>query len=327
MSFEIQNGASTCGLASLRYAFSLLGAGLRRNRELEEGDVRALMKKSSWCVFRDGTDEHNLKRAAAKLGMVMTFRRFYARDADQVIEELRRATGEGHPCIVCVHDDDDAFFHWICVAGFSGNWALVFDPSTLDEGDYSESTYWLADNDGDADFSPGLMKVSRLAAWIDTTNEMAEEIEDEYGGEHHLFLELSVASARRGDFVPGMADEALLRRMRLDLDLASSFDQYIDDLRDVFGTPRWNGGSKGEPAHRFIDKNRARIDELFSRWTLKEFCSRDDMEQEIENLLAITRCYGFTVTSGEETRAWANLAFYLGWWAAECSYEVGKFEG
>lgn len=56
------------------------------------------------------------------------------------MEDLHRATNQNHPCIVCVHDNNDPFFHWICVGGFSGDWALVFDPSTLDESNYSEST-------------------------------------------------------------------------------------------------------------------------------------------------------------------------------------------
>lgn len=84
MSFECQEGASTCGLASLKYAFSLLGAGLRRNRELEEDDVRTRMGKSAWRVFREGTgeDELTVRRAADKLVLVIKFRRYHERDAD-----------------------------------------------------------------------------------------------------------------------------------------------------------------------------------------------------------------------------------------------------
>jgi hypothetical protein len=255
----------------------------------------------------------------------MKVRRYRERNAGHVIEELRRATGEGHPCIVCVHDDDDAFFHWICVAGFSGDWALVFDPATLDD-DMNESTYWTADNDSEVEYSPGLMKVSRLKAWVDSSDDLAEEIEEDCGGEHHLFLEVAVAADRRREFVPGMADEALVRRMRRDLDLAISFDQYIDDLRDAFGVPPWDGGIDREPAHEFIERNRHRIEELFATWTMKDCCPQQVIDEEIENLLAITRCYRFSVSRSAEAQAWANFAFYLGWFAAEASYDVGKFE-
>jgi hypothetical protein len=325
MSFEVQEGASTCGIASLRYAFSLLGAGFRRNEELEEDDVRRRIGKNSWKVFHEGVQEEELKRGAAKLGLTMRIHRVYKRDPDGVIERLREATQNGHPCIVCVHDDDELFFHWICVAGFSGDWALVFDPATLDD-DMSEATYWLADDDHTVDFAPGLMKVSRLRAWIDTTDDHQEEIDEEYGGEHHTFLEVAVAAERRREFVPGMADEGLVRRMRRDLDLAISFDQYIDDLKDIFGVPAWNGEASGTPAWRWLEKNRDRIDDLFSTWTLSDACERSVIDEEFENLLAITRCYGFRARDGEDERVWANLAFYLGWFACSAAYDVEKFE-
>lgn len=111
MSFECQDGASTCGLASLKYAFSLLGAGVRRNREVEEDDVRRLAGKGGWRVLWEGVDEDEL--------------------------------------------DDDM----------------------------SESTYWLADEDGD--LAPGLvlMKEARLRAWIDATEELEDEIREDHGGE------------------------------------------------------------------------------------------------------------------------------------------------
>ncbi len=326
MSFETQEGSSTCGLASLRFAFSLLGAGLRRNRELEEQDVRACAKKSAWRVLREGMSENDLRRAGKRLGLTVTFRRFLKRSPKDVIDALRTATSNGHPCIVCVHDDDDAFFHWIVVAGFSGEWTIVFDPSTLDEGEYSESTYWLADDSGNAKYAPGLMKVSRLAAWIDTTNELAGEIDADHGGEHHLFLEVAVAPDRRSEFVPGLPDEGLIRRMRYDLDLARHFDQYIDDLRDIFGRAPWSGEEGRVPAHEFLERNRGRIDDLFATWTLREFCSAADLNGELENLIAICRCYRFSVPRNDEARVWSHLSFYLGWRAAELSYAVGKFE-
>jgi hypothetical protein len=324
MSFEVQGGSSTCGLASLRYAFSLLGAGLRRNRELEEDDLRILARKSSWKVFQEGTCEDDLRRAANKLGLMVRVRRFYKRDPDAVLEQMRVATEKGHPCIVCVHDDDDAFFHWIVVASVSEDWAVVFDPATTDA-DLSESTYWLADTD--ADLCPGLMRISRLKAWIDTPADLQDEIVETYGGEHHCFLEVSVAPDRRREFTPGMIDEETLRLMRCDNDLAASFDQYIDDLRDIFGAPPWNGaGQDREPAHRFIERNRGRIDKLLSTWVLSEFCSRDDLDLELQNLVAISRSYRFSVAKGDEEHTWANLTFYLGWWAATCAHRVEKFE-
>jgi hypothetical protein len=169
------------------------------------------------------------------------------------------------------------------------------------------------------------MKVSRLASWIDTTDELAGEIDNDHGGEHHLFLEVAVAPDRRSEFVPGLPDEGLIRRMRHDLDLARHFDQYIDDLRDIFGTPPWRGGADREPARTFLERTRSRIDELFTTWTLREFCSPADLNREFENLVAITRCYGFSVPRDEEARIWSHLAFYLGWWASERSYRVGRF--
>lgn len=327
VSFETQERPWSCGLAALRYCCSLLGSGLRHNRELQEDDIRRRAAKSRWRVFRDGMSEEDLRRAGNRLGLRLRFHRFFERSPARVIDELRRATRRHHPCLVCVHDDSDAFFHWICVARFTRDWAIVFDPATLDEGEYSEATYWLADNSGNAAYSPGLMKISRLAAWIDTTEELSGEIENEHGGEHHLFIEVSVAPERRGRFVPGFPNEALVRRMRRHLDLARSFDRYIDDLRDIFGRPSWNRTKGRMPAHVLLERQRPSIHELFATWTLREYCSPADLKCELENLIAITRCYRFSVPRRGAAEAWRHLAFYLGWWAAEQSNEVGDFAG
>lgn len=321
MSFEQQQTGWSCGLAALKYAYSLLGGGLRHNEEIDEQHIRIKARKSRWRVFRDGTSEDDIVRAAKKLGLTGRIRRYRKRDPVGVLAAVRAATKRGHVVIACVYAEDEPFFHWMVVASVRGARAIVFDPAVADAG-MDERSYWLADPSGD--YVPGLMKTKRLQKWLDPGDHLAEEVAEEYG-EQHMFIEVSIAPRHRERFVSGMVDEALVRRMRRDLDVAASFDEYIDDLRDIFGHRDVRRASVGEPAYRFLRRQRERLVELTRSWVLPAACDEATVRRELENLEAICRCYRFVVRKGEEQAAFSQIGFWLGWTSATCAYGVEKF--
>lgn len=321
MSFEVQETGWSCGLAALKFAHSLLGGGLRRDEELTEANVRTKAGLSRWRVFVDGTSEYAIKRAAGRLGLTARFRRYTRRAPARALADIKAATRRGHVAIVCVSSDDTVFFHWMVVAGFSGGKALVFDPAVTDHGQPS-ATYWLADPTGA--YVPGLMAEARLQQWLDPGEDLEQEAAEVYG-EQHMFVEIGVDPRYRDRFVPGMVDEKLVRQMRKDLDLAASFDDYIDALRICFGPPAWRPRAGDELASRFLRRHRATLAGLVRAAVSLDACGVATVEQELDNITAICRAYRFVVRRGQEPEVLAALALHLGWVTATATYEVEKF--
>lgn len=321
MSFEQQETGWSCGLAALKYAHSLLGGGLRRNEELSETSIRKKAHLSKWRVFVDGTSEFAIRRAAATLGLTAVFRRYRRHAPARVLEDVKKATRRGRIAIACVHFDRKLFAHWVVVAGVKGDKALVFDPGVTDHGE-SRKVYWLSDPDGD--YVPGLMAVDRLRDYLDPGEDHVDEALEEFG-EVHMFLELAVDPRHHARFVRGMVDEDLLRRMRKDMDLASSFDTYMDDLKTMFCTRPARLGKGDELAHQFLSRNRRRMIQLVKEWVAPSACDEVTVQCELENIAALCRCYRFVVAKGTERAVLARLSFWLGWTAATAAYEVERF--
>ena len=321
MSFEQQETGWSCGLAALKYAHSLLGGGLRRDGEVSEAGVRTKAGLSRWRVFVDGTSEFAIRRAAARLGLTTRLRRYTRRAPDRVLDDVKAATTRGRVVIACVSSDDTVFFHWMVVAGFSGGKAIVFDPAVTDLGQPS-SMYWLADPSGE--LVPGLMAEERLQQWLDPGDDLAEEAEETYG-EQHMFIEVGIDRRHQERFVPGMVNEALVRQMRKDLDLAVSFDEYIDALRICFGPPPRRPRATEELASRFLTRHRSTLAGLVRAAVSSDACNAATVEQELENLEAICSAYRFVVRRDQEAEILAALALHLGWTAATATYQVEKF--
>jgi hypothetical protein len=322
MSFEQQEKIYSCGLAALKFAHSLLGGGLRRDHEVTETSIRIKARLSKWRVFVDGTSEYAIRRAAAQLGLTARFRRYAHRAPERVLSAVKAATKRGRVVIACVHFDSTPFAHWVVVAGFSGRAnAVVFDPGGTDHGEARE-IYWPADPDGD--YVPGLMAVERLRDYLDPGDHQIEEVKESFG-EVHMFVEIGVAPNHRSRFVPGMVDEGLVRRMRKDLDLAASFDEYIDDLKLIFGPSSWRGTSGGERAHQFLRRHRERLVKLVTSRVASSACDEATVRLELENITEICRCYHFRIRKGQESAVLEGLSFWLGWLAATAAYEVEKY--
>lgn len=233
-----------------------------------------------------------------------------------VIADIRKATAKGHTALVCWHGDDDNFFsHWVCVAGFTGGGRVIlFDPNLTDV-DLDPPAFSYIDED----YAPSFMSLARFRAWLVPDEEL-----DDDGDPYHFFMELWPAEDSRDRFVKGMVTEELLQEMRRDDELITCFDEYIDDLRDIFGVPSTIEG--GERACEFLERHRNEILATVGRWTLADCVPRSYYEREIKSVLALTRCYEFRVEPGKEAEVMRDLGFYLGWRACEYTFEVGRYE-
>jgi hypothetical protein len=307
MSFEEQAKSHTCGLASLRYALSLLGIGLRGAAEVSETDIGGLIGKG-WLHARvAGYSEHELARAASRLGLSVRRRRW--RDAPAAaVRSLRSATAKGHPCIVSVHDDDNPHFHWMCVAGFvSPDRAVVLDPSALDDGRYDFRRL-----DSGESTVVGLMSASRLQAWL-TPTDRGESGEDQF------FLELSPASPR---FAARFTwHDGLTRVMTQHEHFAPNFDEYVDEMRTAFPGP---GRLR---AADLLDDVRAEVIREATQWVAVPAREATSLfSRELDAWTAVAKAYDLRVGPGREPYAVATLTGLLGWRAAEYMYDAGRYE-
>ncbi|MDZ4180668.1 MAG: hypothetical protein U1E29_15795, partial [Coriobacteriia bacterium] len=283
MSFELQETRGSCGTASLRYALSLLGIGLVAGAELDEADVRAVLGKNRWRQLRDGTSEDEIRDAARGLGLEVAFHHYKVHSSAQFIADLRHATGRHHPCVVSFHGDDEDHFHWVCVGGFDGADVLLFDPSLLDEGKVPAAQFGPVDPEGE--HAPARMSVRRLEEWTTASDPV------EPGEDYHFFMEFWPAADYEDRFVPGGVTGDLLDEMREDDELFRCFDEYIDDLRTMFGPPAATSG--GRSAHEFLLDHERRLLGLARDWTLAE--QRPFYDRELRSLLAMTKAYDFRV--------------------------------
>jgi hypothetical protein len=311
MSFELQQ-VNHCGVASLQYALSLFGIGWRNGQQVDLRHVRRIFRKTWFCVFRNGVTEHQIAGAAKRVGLSVKFHSYEREEPDRVIADMNRATEQQHVVLTTWHDGEKCHFHWVCVAGFGKNGrVLLLDPALIDD-DMPPRTLTVLDEE--YEHSPGFMSLARFRAWITPD----EDPEDD---SHHFFMELWPAADHAEDFVPGMVDEHLFDAMKKDPELMTEFDEYMDDLRTIFDV-----GGEGTPAHEYLTANRAMLLELVDRWTLSDCCPTKYYRQEIDSLIALTRCYGFCVPAGADAKVLSDLAFYLGWRACEYSHEVGRYE-
>lgn len=314
MSFELQQ-PNHCGVASLRYALSLLGVGFKKGEELDLTDVRRLFDKTRWEVFRDGVTEKQIAKAARRIGLESSFHAYGEKEEpDRVIEDMKAAIAKGHVCLATWHEEDDRHFHWVCVAGFTGcDRVLLLDPLLLDD-DLPDDKFTVLDED--YEHAPGFMSLKRFRAWITPDEDPGDD-------EYHFFMEVWPTDEALSEFrfVPGLADEALFHAMGKDPELITDFDEYIDDLRTIFDV-----GSHGTPACEYLERNRPELLELVDRWTLSDYCPKEYYRREIDSLIALTRCYRFCVPAGKEMSVMGDLAFYLGWRACEYSYDVGRYD-
>jgi hypothetical protein len=305
MSFELQ-GNATCGLDALRYALSLFGMGMWHGRELTLKQMRRFFGK------RNTVDEHRITEVAEALGLRVVPHAYPVTNPDGVLADLEEATRKQHVCIVSWHDEDENDFHWVCVAGFAADRVLLFDPFLCDD-DLPRRFEVLEE-----DHAAGLMSRKRFCEWLVPFQPV------EKPGDHHFFLELWPRDDLRQRWMPGMVDEQLFDTMRRDDELIANFDEYLDDLSDIFGHPASFEG--GEPAWQFLERHQAELKRLFDLWTLPESCPKKFRKLELGSLLALTRCYAFRVQPGAEGRVLLNLGWYLGWRACTRSYEVDRYE-
>jgi hypothetical protein len=305
MSFEPQNTEYSCGPAALRYALSLLGIGLRGTEELTEEDVRAVIGKRWQHAASSGYDERELGRGARRLGLTGRARA-WRDNPSQCLDALATATARGHVCVVSVHDEGTPHFHWMCVAGFDGpGRAVVLDPSTYDSR-LSPSTYRVLDPAGQR--VPALMASSRLKTWL--TPSAPQE-------EGQFFLELWADSPR---FPASFRwHEGLTRTMARHAAFAQRYDEYVDEVRSVFGA------TGGRDAADFIEDARDGLLRDAALWMAVEgrVASRF-VNQEVDAWAAIARAYQLRVKAGDARRALTSLGYLLGWRAAELMYEVGR---
>jgi hypothetical protein len=315
MSFETQVRMNSCSRASLRYALSLFGIGHRRGEEISEDLMKPLFSGYSLPY-----DEFALLSAAKKAGLAGKFHNFTKKDSDSYMERLRECLANNHACIITWHDDDENHFHWVCVAGKpSVDRFIVYDPSMMDYfyNDLSAKSYDPVDTDDpDYDYVPATMSASRLKEWITPAVEVDEE-----GDDYHFILELWPASYET--YIPGMIDFELITEMKRDPEIYMFFDEYIDDLKSIFGNPL--AIKDGEPAYKFFAKNKINYENMINHWTLSDDCPPSFYCRELRSLMEITRCYEFKVQRGKEEEVIKNLSFYLGWRACEYSYEVGRY--
>lgn len=314
MSFELQQDGASCGTESLRYALSLLGFGLVEGNELDAADLLDVLGKPKWQQLLDGTGEDEIPRAARTLGLEVAFHPFKTPDSKGFIDKLRAVTGKGHPCVATFHDNTRNHYHWVCVGGFDGSDVLLFDPNLEDWDNVPTVLFNPVDSDGE--HAPARMAVRRFEEWITPSKRVSPE-ED-----HHFFMEFWPAEDHQHRFVPGGITGELLDEMREDDDLCQHFDEYIDDLRSMFGAP--STVPEGRSAHEFLRENERRLLEIARDWTLPE--QRPFFDREMRNLLAITKAYRFWVAPSDEATVLARVAFYLAWQGCEHAYEVGRYE-
>ena len=317
MSFERQDTKFTCGPASLRYALSLLGIGLRRNEELTERDLRLVIPAGfAWRRCRYGFEDSDLRFAAQRLGLRVVSRPYHRLNPERFMADLERALARGHVCLCTWHDSKVAHFHWVCVAGLPRRGRIiVFDPLALDAGK-SPAVYNPVDEHGR--YAAASMSLKRFREWI--TPGAALDVD----GEYHFFMELFPAREHAHRFVAGMLDFGLLTAMKRDFEVCSRFDEYIDDLRTMFQRAARAGQSND--AHRYLVRSRAELERMVGRWTLNESCPAAFYKREIASLIDISRCYRFRMPPGGPARHMADLSFYLAWRACEYAYQVGPYK-
>ncbi len=275
MSFETQETGSSCGPASLRYALCLLGIAV------SEQEIRELIGNRWWHAVR-GYGEKHLELAANKLGLTARTRT-WRNNPEACLNAMKAAAARGNVCIASVHDDDDSHFHWMCVAGFEGaTKAVVLDPSMFDTR-LGSSTFRLLDPAGER--VPALMAVSRLKAWLTPTKP----------GDGQFFLELS-AGARRFRW-----HAELTRVMSKHEHFLEHYDEYVDEMRGVFGAKR------GEFATAFIESIRGEL--LIPTRSLAE---RRLINLELDAWEAVCRAYGLRIEASKQRQALTTLSDLLG---------------
>lgn len=317
MSFERQTTKFTCGPASLRYALSLLGVGLRRNEEMSERDLRLVIPAGfSWRRCRYGFEDSDLRFAAQRLGLSVVSHPYHRMNPDKFMRDLTAALTRGRVCLCTWHDDKIAHFHWVCVAGVPQNGRIiVFDPFAIDS-DKSPAIYNPVDENGR--YAAASMSLKRFRDWITPGKNL------DVDGEYHFFMELYPGADHAHRFVPGMIDFGLLTAMKRDFEVCSRFDEYIDDLRTMFR--RSTRRVVKNDAHEYLVRRRAELARLVNRWTLSEFCPAAFYKREIASLIDISRCYRFRVPCGRADKRMADLSFYLAWRACEFAYKTGPYK-
>ncbi|MBI5543794.1 MAG: hypothetical protein HY901_07910 [Deltaproteobacteria bacterium] len=255
------------------------------------------------------------------MGMTIRIRDYVKRDPERVLRDIRIATAKGHPCIVCVHGQDEGYFHWMCVASVVGQWAVVLDPAMTDWW-LPERTFWTADRSHS--LTPSLMRVSRLLQWIDPGDELAEKVLEQYGTSHQV-LEVAVAPGQGHRYVRGTITEETVRAMRRDLTMASDFDQVIQDLKETFSFSCSRAPAGAVPAGRFLRRNAERLTKLVTERVVNSACDARSVREQIRRLVRVASGYAFYVRRGDEPKVLAALAFHLGWHS--CSVAYGIEEG
>ncbi len=302
MSFEEQETSFTCGIASLRYCVSLLGIGLRGQDELSEKDLRSVIKKDWWRQASEGFSEGELKRAAHRLGLAVRLRS-WDNDPAACLQALKDATAAGHPCIISTHDDDNPHFHWMCVGGFSGDKAVVFDPSLFDEG---RRPFRLLSRDSGT--VAGLMEERRLLAWLTPTDP----------SDGQFFMELWPET----DAFP--SHFRWTRRLQSSFErhewFSANYDEYVDETRSLFRSP---GPLR---ASEFIDRHLERL-VAGGAWWMSEAQQRAErvVRAELEAWAAVADAYSLTLAADDESRALSELSLLLGFRIAEYVYDAGRY--
>lgn len=314
MSFELQETGYTCAVAALRYALSLHGYGLRNNQEFKEPELRKVFSKAALPMMAEGNDEHDVRKSATKLGLESKLRGRRREAPDAFLGDLEEATAKGHTCLVTLHGDDANHFHWVVVAAFSedGEWVLVLDPMLLDD-DLSKSTFRYVDDER----AVGLMRRSRLRSWITPDFDLE-------GEDAHFFLELWPAKSAGDRFVDGRISTELFTEMQRDPELCEHFDEYVDDLRDIF--PARAGEAGATSALEFLDVHAEALVATCQRWTLPAAVEPSWFEAEVATLQALCRTFDFRLRRGDDEEALRALSFLLGFRAAEKAYRVGRFD-
>ncbi len=242
-------------------------------KTVEEKDLR----KASQTNFWKGTDESGIAKAARRYGceaVMRNYRRFPA-----AFRSLIRYVQNGQPCILCVNN----WKHWVAVAGANRNGVALFDPRSRD-------------------VATIIKPQSLRRRWGHYPRE-DEELEP-----HFFFIAIRPRVGRRVLRTRGILDNELFLDLQKREDLRQGWDQYLQDLTDVFGR-KCSRAEDSYSAWKFMSRNAALLTEMVAFWDGN--VPKGVYKTELRNLTRVCRAYGFRMRPRDEKTALVSLTCIL----------------